>query len=1170
MSDPVTFPDLGAARSWLDRLGSRVRKRGRYLHLSGQVRRLWRDPYDHVYKAEVGFSRPYLATLSYRSRRWDAECTCTVAQHCEHAAAAFEALLAGDEEGAPTATPRTGGAPSAAPPLDQKVSVALGRRLRPPEQRFLELVRDLYRRALQFRQLTGWDLQSLGLRSHTLGWDRLELWPKVPADEFEFWLYLVNVFTQHRIDIPEFMRGVSDLAPIQAELEQWNRQRAIVQWRKRLEQAAASREASVSRRIDLRLCFGADQAYLERRWGVDTPYQRVDDAQYRQMVTELGDHLHLVAAEAMAIWQAMLPRLGDYGSAVLPYSDSRTVRVLNPLVRFPPARERFVNPDGQPLVWPDDSLHWALTPAASEQEDYRLRLVRADGSDAPPVRLALPGEPTLYVCSDCVLPGPPTSSALDPVRENAVPAPALESREGVALLDRLGLEPPERLAARIQRVKVPLEFRCHLGLSNPYSRAEMLLLHAVSQVPGESTAEEWTASGWHVPQSQTPRRLSEGEPILLHDRSLQSNVRALLAPLGLTWSEEQRCWRLRVGRAFPATFIEWARSLPREVDLVLDEDLQTLLREPVKARLRIDSTEVEVDWFDLSVELKVEDDQLTPEEVQVLLKARGSLVRLPGKGWRRLDFDLTDEQDQQLARLGLSVHDFSDEPQRFHALQLADGAAERLLGAEQAERIRRRADEIRTRVTPPLPDGVRAALRPYQVEGFHFLAYLTANRFGGILADDMGLGKTLQTLCWLTWLRADQPGSEFRALVVCPKSVKDNWRIEAERFVPDLRVKLWQGVSDEGLAEAVEAHDIVVINYAQLRGLAAALATIEWRAVILDEGQIIKNAQSQAARAACALRAGHRLVLSGTPIENRLLDLWSLMRFAMPGMLGNQLAFSRRFGKEGDPLARRRLSARVRPFLLRRTKQQVAQDLPDRVEEDIFCELEGRQLTLYRAEYKRARQLLLGIQTEAQLNELRFHFLTSLLRLRQICCHPALYDAEAHGAPSAKVEALTDLLDPLLAEGHKVLVFSQFVQMLELLHGVAVDREWPRFQLTGQTENRGELIESFQRHEGAAVFLVSLKAGGFGLNLTAASYVVLFDPWWNPAVEAQAIDRTHRIGQTQKVIAYRLLIKHSIEEKIRLLQRHKRALAEDVLGDENFAKALTLDDLRYLFADESE
>jgi SNF2 family DNA or RNA helicase len=352
-----------------------------------------------------------------------------------------------------------------------------------------------------------------------------------------------------------------------------------------------------------------------------------------------------------------------------------------------------------------------------------------------------------------------------------------------------------------------------------------------------------------------------------------------------------------------------------------------------------------------------------------------------------------------------------------------------------------------------------------------------------------------------------------------------------------------------------------------LRSLSPAIGEAQWHAVILDEAQCIKNPDSQTAQAARALMSGHRLALTGTPIENRLLDLWSIMAFSMPGALGNRAHFLRRFDAKDDPFARRRLAARVRPFLLRRKKAQVAKDLPDRVEEDLFCEMEGPQKTLYRAELKRARQLILGLKTNQQLNDQRFNVLTSLLRLRQICCHPALVDGKLIEAESAKMAALEDLLEPLMEEGHKVLVFSQFVTMLDLLRDMAKQREWRHFYLAGDTENRGDLVNEFQAAAGGAVFLISLKAGGFGLNLTAASYVVLFDPWWNPAVENQAIDRTHRIGQTSKVMAYRLLMRDSIEQKIRALQKQKASLADDVLGEERFARSLTLDDLRFLFAE---
>jgi SNF2 family DNA or RNA helicase len=292
------------------------------------------------------------------------------------------------------------------------------------------------------------------------------------------------------------------------------------------------------------------------------------------------------------------------------------------------------------------------------------------------------------------------------------------------------------------------------------------------------------------------------------------------------------------------------------------------------------------------------------------------------------------------------------------------------------------------------------------------------------------------------------------------------------------------------------------------------------------------------------------------------MDLWSIMSFAQPGALGTRAFFTKNFDAKADPLARRRLAARVRPFLLRRTKKEVASDLPARIEEEIICEMDGTQASLYQAELKRARAMLLKAGTSSALDGMRFHILSSLLRLRQICCHPQLTGSTAKGQESAKLDALLDLLEPLMEEGYKVLIFSQFVEMLDLIQTAVTERGWPHYLLTGATDDRGPLVARFQAHEGHAVFLISLKAGGAGLNLTAASYVVLFDPWWNPAVEAQAIDRTHRIGQTQPVVAYRILAEGTVEEKIRALQKDKAALAAAVVQEESLSTVLDLDSLR--------
>lgn len=702
--------------------------------------------------------------------------------------------------------------------------------------------------------------------------------------------------------------------------------------------------------------------------------------------------------------------------------------------------------------------------------------------------------------------------------------------------------------------------------------------------------QEWRgADGWvWSRESGAPKPVEAGVHFRL-DLAAAKAVGACFGDFRFMWWEGDECWARPVARNFPQEFVAWHATLPASLEIEVSPELQGLVGGPVRARLAVEVTGAEAsgrDWFDLSVQLRAEDATLTPAELQLLVKARGEWVRLPKRGWQRLETErvLTPEAGAALERLGLATDEEAlsgrKVTHRFHALQLAQAPVD---DTALAGRLRARAAELKAMPMPELPTGLKAELRPYQVEGFRFLAHLSTQGLGGVLADDMGLGKTLQTLAWVLWLaeRVAGEGRRLRVLVVAPKSVVPNWGIEAGRFAPGLTTaRLAAGVP---VPEA-DAANVVVINYVQLRLRAAELAAAEWDAVVLDEGQNIKNPGSATARAARELRARNRVVLSGTPIENRLLDLWSLMAFAQPGLLGPQAVFQRLYNDKEDAAgARARLAARVRPFLLRRTKGQVAKDLPARIEEEVSCELEGVQRALYDAELKRARQMLSKVGDARQFDAERFNILGSLMRLRQICCDPRLLgldagetaaevteaageedgEREAAARPtSAKLEALFDAIEPLVAEGHRVLVFSQFVKMLEIIRWELVTREIGHLMLTGQTENRQELVNQFQGKDGPPVFLLSLKAAGSGLNLTAASYVVLFDPWWNPAVEAQAIDRTHRIGQANTVIAYRLIAKDTVEEKIRALQREKAGLASEVVQEESLAKVMDIESLR--------
>ncbi len=1065
---------------------------------------------------------------------------------------------------------------TAASALAVDVTAALGRALTAAEIETLRLVEGLFARVRSGNALTLGDVAELGFLVAGSAWQKVDLWPSPPRSPMELWQYIAVFAEERNLALPEFLRPVTAADEARRIVATHRRERDVQRWRTLLGnlQLGPSEDARPSSQIELRLRLDAKEALVEWRKAGAENWSGIKPGKFKDFDEKHGADL---PPEVALLWQPLAQR-ARYGYQIeLFYHDQNTRHFLNRVLRLPALNPSITGASGEPLIRAEAPLRWTLGEANGEADDYSLRLLTPDGRPVPPLLLTLNGRPTLYVTSDSVFTGPPAEDrALDPAAETKIPVPALETQAGVKFLSHLQVQLPTRLASKVQVITLRPRLRAELvqpivGYDNEFCFIDLLAV-----TPDEREVERWNGSAWNDVNARTndgdesegaeepPVSPVSGEPLWMFDRAALAEATRLLDAGGFRWDFARQRWSAKVTRQFPERFVPWLKSLPLHLELDLRGELASFLRAEVSGTVKLDVQEAGIDWFDLSVIIDVSDTSLTREEIKVLMNARGKWVRLADKGWRKLEFKLSAEEDEQLARLGLNPHELTSEKQRLHALQLADPAAKRFLSDAGYERVQRRAAELKARVTPDVPPEIRAELRPYQREGFHFLAYLSTNRFGGVLADDMGLGKTLQTLTWLCWLRK-QYAQPAPVLVVCPKSVADNWRAEAARFLPGLKARVWSSDDMKGLPTQTGSADLHIINYNQLRSVGEKLKT-EFLAVILDEGQYIKNPSSVTTMIATRLKAIHRLLLSGTPIENKLLDLWSLMSFAMPGVLGNRLEFQKLFDSKDDPLARRRLAARVRPFLLRRTKLQVAKDLPERIEEDLFCELEGEQRTLYRAELKRAQQMLLGITNQSMLNKNRFNLLTSLLRLRQICCHPRLVKDDSK-AESTKVEALMETLEPIMEEGGKVIVFSQFVEMLGLLRKSIAERQWPIYYLAGDTENRGELVRQFQEHEGEAVFLISLKAGGFGLNLTAASYVILFDPWWNPAVENQAIDRAHRIGQKKTVIAYRLLIKESVEEKIRALQKSKSQLADDVLGEDKFAQSLTLDDLRYLFAD---
>ena len=469
-----------------------------------------------------------------------------------------------------------------------------------------------------------------------------------------------------------------------------------------------------------------------------------------------------------------------------------------------------------------------------------------------------------------------------------------------------------------------------------------------------------------------------------------------------------------------------------------------------------------------------------------------------------------------------------------------------------------------------LPTHATAEFREYQLKGFGWLWFMYKYGLNGILADDMGLGKTLQALTVLQ--KAKEVDGSMPTLVICPTTVVFNWESEIQKFAPELTCLKLAGSDRKNHFKEIPNYDVVITSYALTRRDIKHFKDINFRYIILDESQNIKNAMSQTAQAVKQLQANHKLALSGTPIENKLEELWSVFDFLMPGFLLSVAEFNARYVnpimERQDKTVEKRLKLQIYPFILRRMKRDVAKDLPDKVENIAYCELTDEQKDFYLQVLDSTKEELFKSIEQNGLEKSRLSIFSALLRLRQICCHPRLYDKEnvKHIMSSGKFEKLKSMLEEIISEGHRVLLFSQFVNMLDIVKGW-LEREGIEYEyLTGKTKDRQAAVEHFNNSK-IPIFLISLKAGGTGLNLTGADYVIHYDPWWNPAVEDQATDRAYRIGQTKKVFVYRLITKNTVEEKIQKLKTIKRNLVDSVISvDRNIVKSLTMDDIREIFS----
>jgi superfamily II DNA or RNA helicase len=636
-------------------------------------------------------------------------------------------------------------------------------------------------------------------------------------------------------------------------------------------------------------------------------------------------------------------------------------------------------------------------------------------------------------------------------------------------------------------------------------------------------------------------------------------------------------------REYPTLQRDWSVRLEERLERSAARNI-----ERVQPQFHISSG---VQWFDLGVVFAAGGGEtFAAADIQRLLLSGRSHTRLKNGKWGLIDTGAVEELQEVLLDCAPRQH-----PQGYRISNTQAGFLEAALRQHAdwrvhappawRERAARQCGEAKL-ACPPLGE-LDAVLRPYQKHGVAWLHFLRENGFGGILADEMGLGKTLQTLAFLSTLRisavaaamADKADGGWRMethrphLVVCPTSLVFNWVAEAKKFTPELKLLALHGPDRHARFGQIAASDIVLTSYSLIRRDAGRYRGLEFDTVVLDEAQHIKNRQTQNAQAVKAVAARRRIVLTGTPMENSVLDLWSIFDFLMPGYLGSAQDFRERYElpitREKDAAAQTRLGRRLRPFLLRRLKKEVAADLPARLEQVSFCELTAEQRGVYQQILEASRKGVLEAAGAPGAAQSRMLVLNALLRLRQVCCDLRLLKLEGvHPASaSGKLDLFGELLEEVMDGGHRALVFSQFVSMLSLLRERLAAEGIEYCYLDGSTSDRGAVVAQFQKNAAIPVFLISLKAGGVGLNLTGADTVIHFDPWWNPAVEDQATDRAHRLGQTKVVTSYKLIARDTVEEKILTLQNRKREMIQAAIGgEEEFAASLTWEEIQELLA----
>ena len=798
-------------------------------------------------------------------------------------------------------------------------------------------------------------------------------------------------------------------------------------------------------------------------------------------------------------------------------------------------------------------------------------------------------EPLLYLDSAAGVCGPAQATGLTMAQVKVlVDAPPMHTqamqKHQLAMAERLGVVPmPPVLEPMALLVGLPLKACLHLSLTPLAGVADHGFVKAELRFDYAGHKGWWTGQGPRVTLEAGGAGAEKGRSILERDPAAELEFISQLMQWGLSgdgrgnfgipgWSPQQR-WLLWADTGFAAL-----RDAGFEV--TVSEALQSWISRADTLDVKLAAHGDAVDgeggdvstspWFDLSLGMEIDGQRhnILPWLPELIAAAANSprdpetgqpdippfiFLTKPGGGFIRLPTEAL--KPWMAALLDLVNHDFSGETLRLSRLDAMRTTAALGEGAvwEGAQALRDMVLQLSGRAEMPevpVPASLKATLRPYQQQGLNWLQFLRTHGLAGILADDMGLGKTLQTLAHIQ-VEKDAGRLTCPALIIAPVSLMGNWRKEAERFCPELRTLVIHGKDRHEVVSDMASHDIVIAPYSLLQRDKDRWLEATWHLVVLDEAQNIKNASTHAAQIVGQLKARHRLCLSGTPMENHLGEIWSLFYFLMPGFLGSQKRFQELFRtpieKLGDPERMVQLRARITPFMLRRTKSLVASELPPKVDTVVRVELEGKQADLYETIRLGMEKTVRDALESKGLAKSQITILDALLKLRQVCCDPHLLKIPAAQKikTSAKLEQLMVMLPEMVAEGRRILLFSQFTTMLTLIEAELKKHKLQWVKLTGQSQNREALIQQFTDRT-VPIFLISLKAGGVGLNLPQADTVIHYDPWWNPAVENQATDRAHRIGQTETVFVYKLVAQGTIEERILALQERKAALADSI------------------------